>query len=191
MTDTNLSHQKALVITTNYGVEQDELVIPVEKLRQAGVEVTIGAPEQSTIETLVGDKDPGRRIEPTTTLEAVDASDYALLVIPGGTVNADTLRLNEKAVNLVRDFANAGKPIAAICHGPWLIVEAGIAAGKTATSYPSVRTDPVNAGANWVDEEVFTCPAGGYVLVTSRTPADLDAFTNAMLATLREQVISA
>lgn len=192
MTDTNISGRKALVITSNYGVEQDELVVPVERLRQAGVDVTIAAPDRAPIETLVGDKDPGRQVEPTATLEEINGSDFVLLVIPGGTLNADTLRLDTAAVTLVREFAAAGKPIAAICHGPWLVVEAGIATEKTVTSYPSVRTDLLNAGAKqWVDDEVVTCTASGYPLVTSRTPDDLDAFTNAMMSTLREQVIAA
>lgn len=192
MTDTNISGRKALVITSNYGVEQDELVVPIERLREAGVDVTIAAPDRAPIETLVGDKDPGRQVEPTATLEEINGSDFVLLVIPGGTINADTLRLDAAAVDLVREFAAAGKPIAAICHGPWLVVEAGIATEKTVTSYPSVRTDLLNAGAKqWVDDEVVTCTASGYPLVTSRTPDDLDAFTNAMMSTLREQVIVA
>ncbi|GMA35575.1 hypothetical protein GCM10025876_17790 [Demequina litorisediminis] len=101
----------------------------------------------------MGDKDPGETLEPNLTLDEVDPEGYDVLVIPGGTINADALRLDKSAVSLVSVFASAGKTVAAICHGPWLLAEADVARGKTATSYPSLSTDLRNAGATWVDEE--------------------------------------
>jgi protease I len=99
-----------------------------------------------------------------------------MLIIPGGTLNADHLRMNEDAVSTVRSFASAGRPVAAICHGPWALVEADAVGGKTLTSYPSLRTDIRNAGGAWLDEPVMRDDAGGWTLITSRTPEDLDDF---------------
>jgi protease I len=159
---------KALVITTNYGVEQDELVVPTEELSRLGVDVTIAAEQDEPIQTLVGDKDPGRTVAPNATLDKVDPDDYGLVIIPGGTVNADTLRLNSDAV-------------AAICHGPWLAVEADVVRGKSLTSYPSLQTDIRNAGAaSWVDQPVVADTTEGYVLITSRKPDDLKDFVGAI-----------
>ncbi|MER5884860.1 type 1 glutamine amidotransferase domain-containing protein [Streptomyces sp. NPDC001941] len=167
---------RVLAITTNYGVEQDELVVPVQHLRDVGAQVDIAAVESGDIETLVGDRDPGRTVPATHALADVSTDDYDLLLIPGGTINADSLRLEALAIQAVRDFASSGRTVAAICHGPWLVVEAEVVEGKTLTSYPSVATDIRNAGGTWVDEEVFSCGANGWTLVTSRTPKDLPAF---------------
>ncbi|MFO6198818.1 DJ-1/PfpI/YhbO family deglycase/protease, partial [Pseudomonas aeruginosa] len=104
----------------------------------------------------------------------------AVLLVPGGTVNADTLRQDSEARRLVREFSDAGKTVAAICHGPWLLIDAGVARGKTLTSYSSVRIDLTNAGANWVDTRVKVCPANGWTLITSRNPGDLQAFNEAI-----------
>lgn len=180
MTDT-LTGKKILTIVTNEGVEQDELVVPVDFLKARGAEMTVAAAEAGPINTLVGDKDPGATQSADTTLATVDDEGYDLLLIPGGTINADTLRLESDAVELVKAFASSGRPIAAICHGPWLLVESGVIAGKTTTSYPSVRTDLLNAGAaQWRDESVVVCDAEGYTLITSRNPGDLDDFTEAI-----------
>ncbi|WP_348523773.1 DJ-1/PfpI family protein [Demequina litorisediminis] len=122
-------------------------------MKAAGVPVTVAASKAEPIQTLVGDKDPGETLEPNLTLDEVDPEGYDVLVIPGGTINADALRLDKSAVSLVSVFASAGKTVAAICHGPWLLAEADVARGKTATSYPSLSTDLRNAGATWVDEE--------------------------------------
>lgn len=184
MSDTDLSGRRVLAIVTNYGVEQDELVVPVDHLREAGATVDVAAVEDAPVETLVGDKDPGRSVQPTTTLGAVDADGYDLLLVPGGTLNADTLRLQDDAVTLVKAFASSGRPVAAICHGPWLLVEAGLADGKRLTSYPSLTTDVRNAGGTWVDEEVVADDARGFRLITSRTPDDLEAFLGEIDATL-------
>jgi protease I len=175
-----LDGKKVLVITTNYGVEQDEIVVPTEQLRERGASVTVAAKEAGTIQTLVGDKDPGQTLEPDTTIAGVDAKDFDALVIPGGTINADTLRQESRAATLVQAFAEASKPVAAICHGPWTLVEAGVLSGKTVTSFPSLQTDLRNAGAEWVDQEVQV--DGGFI--TSRTPDDLPAFVDAIESAL-------
>jgi protease I len=178
-----LDGKKILVIATNYGVEQDEIVVPVEQLRERGADVTVAAKESGTIQTLVGDKDPGKTLDPDAQLGQVDAGDFDALVIPGGTINADNLRQESAAVALATAFADAGKPIAAICHGPWTLVEAGVLPGRTITSYPSLQTDIRNAGAEWVDQEVQV-DATGSTIITSRNPGDLPAFVDAIQAAL-------
>ena len=178
-----LDGKKILVITTNYGVEQDEIVVPTEQLRERGASVTVAAKETGTIQTLVGDKDPGQTLEPDTTLAGVDANDFDALVIPGGTINADTLRQESRAATLVQAFAEASKPVAAICHGPWTLVEAGVLPGRTITSFPSLQTDVRNAGAEWVDQEVQVDETGS-TIITSRNPGDLPAFVDAIQAAL-------
>ncbi|MEV8031713.1 DJ-1/PfpI family protein [Streptomyces sp. NPDC086182] len=181
MSDKPLHGHRVLVLVTNYGVEQDELLVPVRRLREDGADVTIAAVTPDPIQTLVGDRDPGETVEPTTTLETLDPGAHQLLLIPGGTINADQLRLRPKVLETIRAFAASGRPIAAICHGPWALVEADVLSGKTLTSYPSVRTDARNAGAKaWVDEAVVSDTANGYTLVTSRTPKDLDDFLGAV-----------
>jgi protease I len=110
------------------------------------------------------------------------ADSFDALVLPGGVANPDKLRTDADAVAFVKAFAQAGKPIASICHGPWTLVEAGVVKGKTLTSWPSLQTDIRNAGAQWRDEQSFTCPAEGFTLVTSRKPDDLDAFNAAAIA---------
>lgn len=178
---TDFAGRRILAIVTNYGIEQDELVVPVDHLREEGADVTIAAQTAEPIQTLVGDKDPGQTVQPSTTIAEVDSDDFDLLLIPGGTLNADSLRLDEDAVSIVKSFAATGRPIAAICHGPWALVQADVVSGKTLTSYASLATDIRNAhAAQWVDEEVVVDRANGYPLVTSRTPKDLDAFTSAI-----------
>ena len=176
----HLSGKRVLAVMTNYGVEQDELVVPVERLREAGAEVTIAAAELAPIQTLTGDKDPGRTTDADQALDDVDPAGYDLLLVPGGTINADTLRLQDAAVAIAKAFIGSGRPVAAICHGPWLLVEADAVRGKRLTSYPSLRTDVANAGGTWVDEEVVTDDADGWTLVTSRNPDDLPAFCEAI-----------
>ncbi|MEU6679826.1 type 1 glutamine amidotransferase domain-containing protein [Streptomyces sp. NPDC046925] len=181
MSDKPLNGHRVLVLVTNYGVEQDELLVPVRRLREDGADVTVAAVSSDPVQTLVGDRDPGETVEPTTTLDAVDPGGHQLLVIPGGTINADNLRLESKALETIKAFADSGRPIAAICHGPWALVEADVLSGKTLTSYISVRTDVRNAGAkSWVDESVVSDDANGYTLVTSRDPKDLDDFVGAI-----------
>ena len=179
-TDDALTGRRALVVTTNYGVEQDELLVPVRALRDSGAQVDVAAVSDGPVRTLVGDRDPGETVQPTQTLAVTDPADYDLLLVPGGTLNADSLRLDDTALHTVRAFAATGRPVAAICHGPWLLVEAGVVTGKTLTSYPSLRTDIVNAGGVWVDKAGVSDDTGGWMLVTSRTPRDLDDFLRAV-----------
>lgn len=185
MSDKALADRRVLAIVGNYGVEQDELVVPVERLRAQCAEVTVAAASDEAIRTLVGDRDPGREVTPDATLSTVTAVDHDLLLIPGGTLNADKLRLDADALGIAGGFVAAGKPIAAICHGPWLLVSAGVVAGKTLTSYPSLHVDLENAGARWVDEPVVVDEAR-YPLITSRTPKDLDSFVPAVAEALRK-----
>lgn len=171
-----LDGKKILVIATNYGVEQDEIVVPTDQLRDRGATVTVAGQESGSIATLVGDKDPGTSVDVDTTYDGVSAADFDALVVPGGTINADTIRQDGTAVSLVKTFVEAGKPVAAICHGPWTLIEAGVLPGKTITSFPSLQTDVRNAGAEWVDREVQV--DGG--IITSRNPDDLPAFVDAI-----------
>ncbi|SHM80981.1 type 1 glutamine amidotransferase domain-containing protein [Actinacidiphila paucisporea] len=176
MAKDDLRGRRILTVVTNYGVEQDELLVPVEHLRENGAEVDVAAVSGEPVQTLVGDKDPGKKVNPTLTLEDADPAGYDLLLIPGGTLNADNLRMKDKAVETVRAFTSSGRPVAAICHGPWTLVEAEVVRGKTLTSYPSLHTDISNAGGSWVDRSVVSDDTGGWTLVTSRTPKDLDDF---------------
>ncbi|WP_329030257.1 MULTISPECIES: type 1 glutamine amidotransferase domain-containing protein [unclassified Streptomyces] len=180
----NGSKRKVLAIVTNYGVEQDELVVPLGHLRDRGVRVDVAALKKDDIRTLVGDKDPGKTVSPDLTLEDVDPAGYDLLLVPGGTLNADTLRLQGPACDIVRSFTSSGRPVAAICHGPWMLVETGKVSGKRLTSYASLQTDIRNAGGDWVDEPVVTDESGGWKLITSRDPGDLDPFLKEIDAAL-------
>ncbi|MEE4543924.1 type 1 glutamine amidotransferase domain-containing protein [Streptomyces sp. V4-01] len=182
----DLQGRSVLVIVTNHGVEQDELLVPVKHLRDNGATVDVAAEKAEPVHTLVGDKDPGKTMQPTHTLADADPLSYDLLIVPGGTLNADHLRMNRDAVTAVEDFVSAGRPVAAICHGPWALVEADAVRGKTLTSYPALRTDIRNAGGTWVDQPAVRDDSGGWTLITSRTPDDLDAFlreTEAALTT--------
>ncbi|MEU9949207.1 type 1 glutamine amidotransferase domain-containing protein [Streptomyces sp. NPDC047939] len=176
MTEHDVSRRKVLAIVTNYGVEQDELVVPVDHLRGWGAQVDVAAMTKGPVETLVGDREPGRTLDPDLTLDDVDPAAYDLLLVPGGTLNADTLRTQSSADRIVRAFTGSGRPVAAICHGPWVLVEAGAVAGKRLTSYASLQTDIRNAGGDWADLPVVTDDSGGWTLITSRNPGDLEPF---------------
>ena len=180
MQGSQLGTPNILVITSNTGVERDELLVSLERLRERGARAVHAAPEKSSVQTFVHDTEKDVTVEPDNDLGSVSASDYDAVVIPGGTVNADKLRQEPRAVELVRAFAEAGKPVAAICHGPWLLVEAGLADGQTVTSYPSLRTDIRNAGGQWVDQQVVHSSEDGRTLITSRNPGDLEAFSAAI-----------
>jgi len=162
---------KKVAILATHGFEQSELFVPLEKLREAGAEVHVVSPETGTI-TGWNKTNWGEAVSVDRALDGVDQSEYDTLVIPGGQINPDILRTKVEAVDLVKAFYNAKKPIAAICHGPWLLVEADIVRGRKATSYHSIKTDMVNAGADWEDSEVVTDQG----IITSRQPGDLDAF---------------
>lgn len=177
--------KKVLIITANTGIERDELLKPWEALKAAGAEVTYATVEGGEAQTFMQDTEKDRTVASDTKLSGLQASDYDVLVIPGGTVNADTLRQDADAQQLVKAFTQAGKPIAAICHGPWVLIDAGVIEGKTLTSYASVKTDLLNAkAADWKDVDVFKCPANGWDLITSRTPKDLEAFNQKIIETL-------
>ena len=161
------------------GVEEAELLHPLGALADAGVRTTLIAPRRGRIRMVRGDLYTGSTKVETLVAEA-EAVDYDALVLPGGVANPDRLRTDADAVRLVRGFFDAGKPIAAICHGPWLLIEADVVRGRTVTAWPSLRTDLRNAGATWVDEEVHV--DGG--LITSRRPDDLPAFSARLLEEL-------
>ncbi len=166
-----LSGKKIAFLATD-GVEQVELTQPWEEIKAAGAEVELISLEAGDIQAMNGDINKGDTFKVDKTVDSVKAEDYNGLVLPGGVANPDTLRTNATAVQFVRDFFAQHKPVAAICHAPWMLVEADVVNGRKLTSFPSVKTDLVNAGANWVDQEVVCDEA----LVTSRTPDDLDAF---------------
>ena len=177
----DLSNAKVLIIATD-GFEQSELFGPRDALIDAGVSVTLASLGTDPIQGMKHDE-KGETITPDTTIAEVEVDDFDALLIPGGVANPDRLRTDEAAVDLVEDFYNAGKPVAAICHGPWLLIEADIVDGRTVTSWPSLRTDLENAGATVVDQQVVI--DGN--LITSRNPDDVPAFSEALLAALAKQ----
>ena len=166
---------RVLIIATD-GFEQSELMEPRRRLEQAGIETEIASPRAGEIKGWQN-KDWGESVPVDITLDEVDTSRYDALLLPGGQMNPDILRMDETAIGLVRSFAEAEKPVAAICHAPWLLAEAGLLVGKTVTGWPSIHTDLANAGANVVDREVAT---DGY-LITSRNPEDIPAFSDALI----------
>ena len=172
---TDIANSRILIVATD-GFEESELFGPLKILRDKGAEVKLASPDLNPIQATVHD-DPGKIIRPDLTVEQARAEDYDALILPGGVRNPDQLRTNKAAINLIRAFADAGKPVAAICHGPWLLVEADLLRGKTATSWPSIRTDLRNAGANVVDQPAVM---DGNI-VTSRNPDDVPAFTDALI----------
>jgi protease I len=159
------------------GVEKVELEKPRAALLQAGAEVEVLSLKSGEIQARNHDLEPAGTFAVDRAVSDAAVDDYDGLVLPGGTVNPDKLRLDDSAVSFVRDFVESKKPVAAICHGPWTLVEAGVAAGRKLTSYPSIRTDLRNAGANVVDEEVVV--DGN--LITSRSPSDLPAFCSTII----------
>jgi protease I len=171
-----ISNARVLIVATD-GFEESELFGPRQILQDRGAEVVLASLKRDPIQATIHD-DPGKTIRPDLTVEQARASDFDALIIPGGVRNPDQLRMHPEVVALVGDFARAGKPIAAICHGPWLLVEADLLRGRTATSWPSIRTDLRNAGANVVDLPAVT---DGNI-VTSRKPDDVEPFTNALIA---------
>jgi protease I len=172
---------KSIAILATDGVEQVELTEPVKALKSAGADVKVVAPKSGSIQGF-NHHDKGEQIPVDETLERADASGFAALVLPGGVINPDALRLEPKAIRFVRSFVQAHKPIAAICHGPWTLIDAGGVKGKHMTSWPSLRVDLRNAGADWKDEEVVT----DHGLVTSRKPDDLPAFCRKMVEEFAE-----
>jgi protease I len=157
--------------------EESELFGPKEMLEARGARVTLASLDRNPIQATVHD-DPGRTIRPDLTVDEVDVADYDALILPGGLGNPDRLRREAKVIELIRAFADAGKPVAAICHGPWLLIEADLLRGRRATGYRSIVTDLKNAGADVIDAPAVT---DGNI-VTSRKPADVSDFVAAVIA---------
>jgi protease I len=167
----DISGKKIAILATN-GFEQSELEKPLQKLREAGATVDVVSPERGEIKGW-DMTDWGRPVKVDKALAEVGAEDYDAIVLPGGQLNPDYLRVNEQAISFIRDFYASGKTVAAVCHAPWLLIEAGVIKGRRVTSYKSIKTDIINAGGHWIDEEVVTDQG----LITSRQPSDLDAFS--------------
>ena len=173
-----------LIIVNNWGIEEQELTRPLRELAADGARVTLAATTLDPCETVLHDRYPGETVTPDALLADVRVEDYDLLVVPGGTCNVDRLRVNPDAPRLAKDFADAGKPVAVVCHGPWLLVDAGPLPGKTLTSCRYIKADIVNSGGCHVDEPVHACESCGWTLITSRKSDDLDNFIDAIRRTL-------
>jgi protease I len=175
---------KRVMILATDGFEQSELMKPKANLEKAGIETVVVSLEEGSIRGW-DEKNWGESVAVDKTVDAIENCDgYDALLLPGGQINPDILRMNERAVAIVREFAMADKPIAAICHAPWLLAEADVVKGKTVTSWPSIRTDLRNAGATVVDQEV----AQDGKIITSRNPGDIPAFSKALIEVLGETV---
>ncbi len=168
---------KKIAILAADGVEKVELEQPRAVLKEAGAQVEVLSLKTGEIQARNHDLEPAGTFAVDRAVSDASVGEFDGLILPGGTVNPDKLRMDDSAVSFVRDFVESGKPVAAICHGPWTLVEAGVAAGRTLTSYPSIRTDLRNAGAHVVDEEVVV--DGN--LITSRSPRDLPAFCSTLV----------
>ena len=178
-----LRGKKIAILVANEGVEQVELTSPRAAVREAGAEVELLAPEDEEIQAF-NHLDKGDTFTPDKIVGEADPDDYDGLVLPGGVANPDQLRTDTDAVQFVRAFFEAGKPVGAICHGPWTLINADVVDGRTLTSWPSLQTDLRNAGAEWVDEEVHVDQG----LVSSRKPDDLEAFNAKIVEVFAEGV---
>jgi protease I len=167
----SLSGKRIAIIATN-GVEQVELEKPRQAVKEAGARADLLSPEEGQIQAMNHDLEPADKFTVDRPVSDVSPDDYDALILPGGTVNADKLRLEDDVLSFIKATFNAGKPVGVICHGPWTLVESDLVRGRTLTSYPSLKTDIRNAGGEWVDEEVVVDQG----LVTSRKPDDLPAF---------------
>jgi protease I len=172
--------KRVAILATN-GFEQSELEIPRDKLKAAGAKVDIVSPEQGEIKGW-DKKDWGRPVKVDRQLADVSVDDYDAIVLPGGQINPDLLRINDKALEFIRAFFDQKKIVAAVCHAPWLLIETGIVNGRRATSYHSMKTDVINAGAKWEDSPVVVDQG----LITSRNPGDLDAFSDKIIEEISE-----
>ena len=177
---TDVRQSRILIIATN-GFEQAELEVPRGRLRQAGAKVDVATPDGKDIRGW-DVKDWGRMAHADLKLADANCGDYDALVIPGGVINPDKLRMDEEAMRLVREFLASGKVVAAVCHGPWLLVQADALRGRMATSWASLRKDVENAGATWMDREVVVDEG----IITSRKPQDLEAFVSKIIEELGE-----
>lgn len=170
----DLTGKKIAIVSTDY-FEELELTEPLDRLAEMGADITVAAPHDGTIQGL-RHVEQGREIAVDTTIDRLDPEDYDAVIIPGGVVNADHLRMDRAAQEFVQAISDAGKPVAAICHGPWLLVSSGLVEDRTLTSYPTLQDDITNAGGVWVNQEVVTDKN----LITSRNPDDLPAFIQAI-----------
>jgi len=175
-----IQNSRILIVATD-GFEEWELFGPREILQKRGADVVLASLKRDPIQATVHD-DPGKTIRPDLTVDEANADDFDALILPGGVRNPDALRVHGNVIALIKAFDEQGKPIGAICHGPWLLVEADLLRGRTATSWPSIRTDLRNAGATVVDQAAVT---DGNV-VTSRKPDDVEPFTNALIDLIEE-----
>ncbi|MGY4626359.1 protease I [Bradyrhizobium sp. USDA 4486] len=163
---------KTVAILATHGFEQSELEVPRDRLKQAGATVHVISLAAGEIKGW-DKKDWGRPVKVDKTLDQVSSNDYDAIVLPGGQINPDLLRVEPKALSFIKEIFNAKKIVAAVCHAPWLLIETGIAKGRKMTSYKSIKTDVINAGATWEDSQVVVDQG----VITSRNPGDLDAFT--------------
>jgi protease I len=178
-----LQGKRVAFLTANEGVEQVELTEPLAAVREAGAEADLLAPDEGEVQAF-NHLDKGEKISVDRAVGDADVSEYDGLVLPGGVANPDQLRTNGEAVEFIRAFFEAGKPVGVICHGPWTLIEADVVRGRTLTSWPSLATDLRNAGAQWVDEQVHVDEG----LVSSRKPDDLEAFTAKIVEEFAEGV---
>ena len=176
----NLKGKKVAIITEN-GFEEVELTSPKKAMEDAGIEVDIISPQKDKVKAWNHDH-WSIELKVDKNISHANAEDYDALVIPGGVMNPDTMRQNEDCINFAKEFLESGKPVAAICHGPQLLIETGMIAGRNMTSFPSLKTDLINAGVKWEDKEVIVDKG----LVTSRSPKDLEAFNKKLLEEIRE-----
>lgn len=175
-----LSGKKVAILAT-HGFEESELSEPKSALEEAGATVDVIAPDKESIRAWAK-TDWGQTYSVDKSLDSANASDYHALVLPGGLFNPDKLRQNDQALDFTRHFFEAGKPVGAICHGPWVLINADVVKGRRMTSYPSISQDLKNAGANWVDQEVVVDSG----LVSSRSPKDLEAFCSKLIEEIGE-----
>jgi protease I len=180
MTNGNLQGKKVAILATD-GFEQSELLEPRKALDEAGATTQVVSPAGKKIKGW-DQKDWGKEVSVDVPLDSANAEEFDALLLPGGVMNPDQLRMNPTAVQFVKQFTDAGKPVAAICHGPWTLLEAGAVRGRTMTSWPSLKTDLNNAGASWVDKEVVNDQG----VVTSRRPDDIPAFNREMIRLFSE-----
>lgn len=178
----DLSGKKVAILATD-GFEEDELIKPRDYLQDKGAKVDVVSIKEGSIRAWHF-TNWSQEVPVDRTVDECSVDDYDALILPGGQINPDKLRMNEQAVAFVRDFFHSGKPLAAVCHGPWMLIEAGVVKGLTVTSFPSLRTDLKNAGAEWVDKEVVTQQG----VITSRNPGNLDAFSAKIAEEIREGV---